>query len=332
MQDDQADAAPRASIWTRLSWALGAAAVAVVVVVAARSSETRELLRLLREIRPGWVAAAAVLQAATYACDASIWRRVLARAAAPQPFGRMCRLSIARLFVGQALPSGGLSGDLLVVRALSRYGVASDVSTTALLLNLFGFYAAFAGCALLAAIVFYASGTLSGPILGIAIPFSVLVVGIPGLIAWLVRSERSARRTFWRRVPLLGRMLETLGRARPELLRDRRLLGLAVGLQTATFALDAGTLLVMLMALGVRASIAPDAFAAFVLASAAELVGPVPGGLGAFEGGCIVGLHAFGVPVETALLATLLLRGFTFWLPMVPGFFVARWAVAGKRR
>jgi len=31
-----------------------------------------------------------------------------------------------------------------------------------------------------------------------------------------------------------------------------------------------------------------------------------------------------GVEVEAALAATLLLRGLTFWLPMVPGLWLAR--------
>lgn len=41
------------------------------------------------------------------------------------------------------------------------------------------------------------------------------------------------------------------------------------------------------------------------------------------------GLH--GVPIETALAATLLLRGFTFWLPMLPGFALSQREIAGGR-
>ena len=63
---------------------------------------------------------------------------------------------------------------------------------------------------------------------------------------------------------------------------------------------DAATLAVLLAALDHPIPIAA-VFAAFILAAAAELVGPMPGGLGAFEGGCIFGLRTFGVPVETAL-------------------------------
>jgi hypothetical protein len=35
-------------------------------------------------------------------------------------------------------------------------------------------------------------------------------------------------------------------------------------------------------------------------------------------------LVLLGMPLEAALSATLLLRGLTFWLPMVPGILIAR--------
>lgn len=38
-------------------------------------------------------------------------------------------------------------------------------------------------------------------------------------------------------------------------------------------------------------------------------------------------LGLMGVPIEAALSATLLLRGFTVWLPMLPGMWLARWAL-----
>ncbi len=311
----------------RAQWVLGVAAIVAVVVIAMRGGEAREFVELLRRIRPGWVLAATMLQAATYACEALIWIPVLSRTGSPQPFGRMFRLSIGKVFVSQAVPSGGVSGDVIVVRALARYGVPLDASMTALVTSLFGFYAAFATCALAAALVFYMSRAISTPILAIALPFTLILVALPAVLAWLVWSGHASRRDRWKHVPGLARVLDTFGHARLDILRQRGLLLQSTGLQIATFLLDAGTLMVMLAALGHAAPVA-DVFAAFMLASAAEVVGPVPGGLGAFEGGCIVGLRAFGVSIEASLLATLLLRGFTFWIPMVPGFFIARWAVA----
>jgi hypothetical protein len=39
-------------------------------------------------------------------------------------------------------------------------------------------------------------------------------------------------------------------------------------------------------------------------------------------------LRVLAVPLEAALAATLLLRGLTLWLPMVPGLWLARREVA----
>jgi uncharacterized protein (TIRG00374 family) len=88
-------------------------------------------------------------------------------------------------------------------------------------------------------------------------------------------------------------------------------------------ALDAATLAVMLLAVGAR----PDplsCFAAQVMAQVASTVGVMPGGLGTFEAGSVATLTLTGTPPAAALSATLLLRGFTFWLPMIPGLILLR--------
>jgi uncharacterized protein (TIRG00374 family) len=46
---------------------------------------------------------------------------------------------------------------------------------------------------------------------------------------------------------------------------------------------------------------------------------PLPGGIGGVDGGMIGALAAFGVDFELAVVAVLVYRGFTFWLPTVPG-------------
>ena len=46
---------------------------------------------------------------------------------------------------------------------------------------------------------------------------------------------------------------------------------------------------------------------------------PMPGGVGGVEGGMIGALVAFGVDGGLAVVAVLVFRGFTFWLPLIPG-------------
>lgn len=87
---------------------------------------------------------------------------------------------------------------------------------------------------------------------------------------------------------------------------------------SVVFALDAATLWVMLHVVGFEVSFR-TAFPSFVLASMVATIGPIPLGLGTFEVTCVSMLGVLGVPVEAALTATLLLRGFTLWVPMLPG-------------
>ena len=68
----------------------------------------------------------------------------------------------------------------------------------------------------------------------------------------------------------------------------------------------------------------------FIMASMAATLGAIPLGLGTFEAACVGMLSLHGVAIETALAATLLLRGLTFWLPMLPGLWVAKREIASE--
>ena len=59
-------------------------------------------------------------------------------------------------------------------------------------------------------------------------------------------------------------------------------------------------------------------------------LGPIPLGLGTFEAGATGMLSLMSVPLEAALAATLLLRVFTLWLPLLPGFMLIRAALRTK--
>ena len=46
---------------------------------------------------------------------------------------------------------------------------------------------------------------------------------------------------------------------------------------------------------------------------------PLPGGIGGVDGGMIGAFAAFGVDAGLAVVAVLVYRAFTFWLPTIPG-------------
>ena len=84
------------------------------------SAERKRRAHLLERARPAWLIVATVLQIGTYLADASIWKTVLARSGERQPLRRFVRLGLAKLIIDQAIPSGGLSGTMLIVRALDK--------------------------------------------------------------------------------------------------------------------------------------------------------------------------------------------------------------------
>ncbi|HEY6916606.1 MAG TPA: lysylphosphatidylglycerol synthase domain-containing protein, partial [Allosphingosinicella sp.] len=107
------------------------------------------------------------------------------------------------------------------------------------------------------------------------------------------------------------------------LLNDRRLILGAAGFNLLIFLVDTATLQVCLFALGGNASFA-TALIALVMASIAVTLGPIPLGLGSFEALSIAMLHFLGINLALAAAGTLLLRGFTLWLPLIPGLLLSR--------
>jgi uncharacterized membrane protein YbhN (UPF0104 family) len=314
------DATPRAS---RLAWVSGAFLLAAVVLVATHLSEERELVALLERARPGWLAGAVLLQVGTYVCAAGVWERALRERSAPPRFWSLVPLGPAKLFTDQAVPSAGLSGTLLVVRALERRGVARGEAVAAMLVGLTAFYLAYALVVGAAVAILWILGELDRALLALATALGLLAGIVPAALLGL--RDRLASR-------LPSALLRLPGvRAATSLLRELpsgafmrpRLAAETVGLQVGVFLLDAATLGVVLGAVGAPAS-PLIVFVSFVVASVVATLAWVPGGIGAFEGTCVVLLHSHGLALEAALAATLLLRGFTFWLPMAPGLWLAR--------
>jgi uncharacterized membrane protein YbhN (UPF0104 family) len=100
------------------------------------------------------------------------------------------------------------------------------------------------------------------------------------------------------------------------------LLAFARAFNLLIFLLDSGSLWAVLRSLGIEASFV-TAFIAIVLASITATLSALPGGNGGFEAGSVALLIILGVPVEAALTGTIIFRGFSLWLPLLPGLYFA---------
>jgi uncharacterized protein (TIRG00374 family) len=70
--------------------------------------------------------------------------------------------------------------------------------------------------------------------------------------------------------------------------------------------------------------------AVFLVGSAIAQAAPTPGGLGAVEAALIAGLVAAGLDNTIAVPAVFLYRLFTFWVPILPGWFAFQWLEANE--
>jgi uncharacterized membrane protein YbhN (UPF0104 family) len=222
------------------------------------------------------------------------------------------------------LPTAGLGGAAVTVWALRARGVRTRELTERLLAFLVLLYSVYIS-ALLAGGVTVAFGLIhvtGGPGLGIlgaaiasAVAATILILfAAPSPLARAM--ERFARRS--RHVAPASRWAVTqlpiirasLGRGWQEIRRPHpALLG-----ALAYWAFDAGVLVVMLHAFGVRLPL-PAVVLAYFLGSRLNVV-PLPGSLSGGLVGCLI---ALGSPAGGAIAAVLSYRALAVWLPAVPG-------------
>ena len=84
------------------NWFLGLAALAAVIAAVLHLSEERAFVQQLERVEPRWLVWAILLQAATYAAQASVWISALARAGTRIPFLFACGMSLQKVFVAYA--------------------------------------------------------------------------------------------------------------------------------------------------------------------------------------------------------------------------------------
>jgi uncharacterized protein (TIRG00374 family) len=321
--------ARRVARW--LPWVVGGVLLAALVAAALHFSEGREFVRLAQDAKPWWLLGAVVLQAATYLAQGEVYRAVGRAARSPLPITLAYQLSLSKLFVDNAIPSGGISGTVIVARSLEERGMARTAVMAGVVVNTASFYAAHVlgfAAALLIAVVYRQSNAL---VVGVTILFVLFGVALSVAALALAGHRGSAVTKRLGRIGPLRRVLELLKDADPDVARNPLLLLEASAYQLAIILLDVATIWVLILALGATGSL-PGVFASFMIATPFRTIGVLPGGLGSFEVVSVLTLRMARVGIPVALAATLLFRGLSFWLPMLPGLWFSRHAVTEARR
>ena len=308
---------------TIAAWLFGLLLLGALVTFVARRGEIAQFAELLRDLQPRWFVAALVLQVFSQLSSAAVWYSVFRFARHPPAFGALLRVRLAMVFANEAVPSAGLAGSAVAIRGLAAQDIPANVVVSAIVAGVMTTYAA-AAIALIATIVLLQPyHRISPHVLIGAMVMSAAVVG--GFVAFTWRRATLAPRlkTGLTRMPRVAAALDTIASAPIGVLRSASFWARAVALQLAVLLFDSSTLFVLLTALGTRPE--PVAvFGSFMIATVATGAIPLPGNLGAFETALVAVLHVFGVRMEPALAAALLQRGFTVWLPLIPGLWYTR--------
>lgn len=312
-----------------LPWVIGSALLLAVVIAASRLAEEQEFVRIVEQAEPGWLVVAVLLQAGTYLAQAEVFRAVPMSSRIALPRGWLYQLSLAKLFIDQALPSAGLSSTLVIVKALEARGVRRPAAAACAMINIASYHTAYI-VTLIAALAI-TSVLREASVVLVSVSLLFIAFALAMTIGVIVLAGRRAKPNgLVTRLPGIRNAIEFLERSDAALVRNRRLLTVATARQIAIFLLDAATIWVCIRALGSVA--APDAvFASFMISSLVRTMGIVPGGLGTYEAASVLTLRFVGVSLSVALSATLVFRGLSFWVPMLPGLWASRRITKGGR-
>lgn len=325
----ESGARPTRRRWPRI--VLGLALIGGLVVAASHWSDLGKFVELARDSEPGWLILAVAIQLVTYPIQAEVWRAMAREAGKRLSEWTAIKLSLAKLFVDQSLPTGGVTGTLLVAKALEQEKISPEVASATVVVYTISNQAVFVLSLVLGLIIAAVEGKIPRIVL-IGSFVGALVGGLITIATLILSRKRSGKfRRFAQRIPPLRSMIKSLASADPGLTRESGLLLQAGGYQMAVLLLDAATLWILLRAVGVKGS-ATGVYASFVFSNVFHSIGIIPGGLGVFEAASVLSLRLSGVSLAASISATLLYRILSFWLPMLPSWFVARRVLKGVAR
>ncbi|HWQ59768.1 MAG TPA: lysylphosphatidylglycerol synthase transmembrane domain-containing protein [Candidatus Fimivivens sp.] len=290
--------------------------------VFARFGDLARFLETAKEARPWWMLAAVVFQVLTYAATGEMWN-VSVRASGRRLRTRtLARFAVEKLSIDQFMPSAGIAGHVGVLQAMRRFGLPASVAMESFFIDVLSYHAAYA-CAALGAFAFLSfHREVTSVVLVILGAFSLLTISVLATTIRLLRNRGRHLPTWISERSIVSRLLRAMSQISSRRVLSPRVLSKAFVLQFSVFVLDGATFYSTLRAIGVAVPYG-IAFAAYVIAMIAGTVSFIPGGIGTFEVATVTILFGFGVSLEGALAGTLLLRGLTLWIPLIPGSILA---------
>lgn len=323
--DAASESAFRAALRRRSNWIglfiVFLAGTAAIILVVGNISAIGSFSALLLNVNPWWFAAAFVSQLATYACTALVWARVLRRAGYRLNFLSLYTLSVGKLFADQAVPSGGLSGAGFLFHAFSKRQIPYKTAFSTFVFVSLAYIFAFLLAATISFVALAVAGETS-PRLASSITIFAAVLASIIIISFVAVVVTPSNSPSWlNRIRLFRQARSWLELAMKQMVSQKILFFEVMGLQFSIRLIDGITVYLAFLAIGDAVPLHVCFYAA-IIGSVVSTIGLVPMGVGTYEAGMVSTLKIFGVPVQEALAASLIFRGLTLWLPLLPGFII----------
>ena len=305
------------------------AALAALYVLLPQLAGLDDTWHRLETGSPYWLILSLVFGVGMFAGYVATFRGVFARAdvARRLDWRASYQITMAGLAASRIFAAGGAGGLVLTAWALRRSGmskrVVADKTLTFLILTYMPYMAALIVCGLGLRV-----GIFPGPApFGLTVVPAIIAVILTaiGIATVLVPTDLQHRlEDFAQGHGALGRWAQRLSHVPASAsagmrvaLRHLRHPDPALGGAVLFWAAQVGVLWASFRAFGDAPPLAVLTQAFFVGMFGNLL--PMPGGVGGVEGGMIAALAAFEVDAGQAVVAVLLFRAITFWLPMIPG-------------
>jgi len=325
----------RHATWIKRVVVLGAAGIGIYLVwpsLAAVFSSGPQL----RTVSPLWGIPIVLVELASFACMWALLRLALdVKPWFPIATAQLAGNAFSRIVPGGAAAGGAMQFDMLRQAGIGSTWAATSVTAVSLIST-----ATLLGLPILSITVILVTGasvernlfrvgSIAVVVCLAAIAGGAVLLFADRPLLWLGGViERARNRLLRKRPPLVGL---------PDRLVDerdliRRVLGAgwwkALVFSAGNWLLDLTALLIALAAVGAepRASVV---LLAYVVAAFLGMIPITPGGLGFVEAGLVGTLGLAGIGTDQALLATLVYRLVSYWLPMPAG--AIAYVLAGRK-
>lgn len=296
--------------------------VGLVVFVSTQFGEAKKLLVLMGNAKFSWLLVALGLQVATYICDGAKWHISIKPSGYGLKISSLTKMAVEQLSLNQFIPSVGMAGNAIVASEMLKLGIPAWVVAKAMSIDILSLLASYVVMTVVA--IFLLNSLVPIFVIWFLLAFLVFITSVTLGFIYFIYNHRTWRILNWfKRFKVMRVTLQVLSDIPHDEVIPVQLFIKAIVLRLAIFVLDAFTLYVLMLAIGIPATLSAS-FLAFAAGSIGGVVSFLPGGIGGFEAACTWILVIFGTSLEAALAGTLLLRGFVLWLPLVPGLIFAR--------